>query len=80
MVEAAFTGSIGTPESRHCPGLRPSLNGELLWRIGRPQGHDEPATHFELLNQRAGHAQVRLSRSLCRKDRIPAIPDNRRRP
>ena len=27
-------------------------NGELLWRIGRPQGHNEPATHFELLNQR----------------------------
>ena len=27
-------------------------NGELLWRFGRPEGHDEPATHFELLNQR----------------------------
>ena len=27
-------------------------NGELLWRIGRPQGHDEAATHFELLDQR----------------------------
>src|SRR6476620_2483386 len=27
-------------------------NGELLWRIGRPQRHNEPATHFELLNQR----------------------------
>ena len=27
-------------------------NGELLWRMGRPQRHDEPATHFELLKQR----------------------------
>ena len=27
-------------------------NGELLWRMGRPQRHDEPATHFELPNQR----------------------------
>jgi hypothetical protein len=25
-------------------------NGELLWRMGRPQRHDEPATHFELLS------------------------------
>jgi hypothetical protein len=23
-----------------------------VWRIGRPQWHDEPATHLELLNQR----------------------------
>ncbi len=27
-------------------------NGELLWYISRPQRHDEPATHFELLYQR----------------------------
>ena len=24
---------------------------ELLWRLGRTQRHDEPATHFELFNQ-----------------------------
>src|SRR5437660_2286536 len=40
-------------------GARPRLtrcdffdNGELLWRMGRPQRHDEPTAHFELLNQR----------------------------
>jgi hypothetical protein len=27
-------------------------NGELLWRVGRPQRHDEPTTNFELFNQR----------------------------
>jgi hypothetical protein len=27
-------------------------DGELLWGMGRPQRHDQPATHFELLNQR----------------------------
>src|SRR6516164_7978065 len=27
-------------------------NGELLWRIGWPQRHDEPATYFKLLDQR----------------------------
>ena len=27
-------------------------NGELLCRIAKSQRHDEPATHFELLNQR----------------------------
>ena len=27
-------------------------NGEPLWRIGRPQRHYKPATHFELFDQR----------------------------
>ena len=45
----AYEGNRTRPRLTRCDLFD---NGELLWRMARPERHDEPTTHFELLNQR----------------------------
>ena len=45
----AYEGNRAHPRLTRCDFFD---NGEPLWRVGRPQRHNEPTARFELLNQR----------------------------